>query len=194
KLTSTPHLAGTPADKSNADYVRDEWIKYGLEPVRQNAYNVLLSYPSKEIPTMYQCLTVTTPSSFNHKLKRPPLDVGTLSNDTVRPFNAYAANGTVQGDLVYVNYGRVEDFQLLEGSLNMNVTGKIAVARYGRSSEGTRLSKLKHFGAIGLILYSDPADYAVDGISSVYPDSWWLPGSGSSGGLCIFNKASGVTP
>jgi PA domain len=33
-------------------------------------------------------------------------------------------------------------------------------------------------GCIGMILYSDPADYAVDGITSVYPDSWWLPGTG----------------
>ena len=30
-------------------------------------------------------------------------------------------------------------------------------------------------GALGVILYSDPADYA-NNQSVVYPDSWWLPG------------------
>ncbi|XP_038074787.1 N-acetylated-alpha-linked acidic dipeptidase 2-like [Patiria miniata] len=194
KLTSTPHLAGTPADKSNADYVRDEWIKYGLEPVRQNAYNVLLSYPSKEDPNYVSVLNSDNTQFFQSQAEEPPLDVGTLSNDTVRPFNAYAANGTVQGDLVYVNYGRVEDFQLLEGSLNMNVTGKIAVARYGKIFRGDKAKQAEAFGAIGLILYSDPADYAVDGISSVYPDSWWLPGSGVQRGSLYIQQGVGGDP
>ena len=34
------------------------------------------------------------------------------------------------------------------------------------------------FGAIGLILYSDPADYSLNSNVDVYPDSWWLPGTG----------------
>ena len=34
------------------------------------------------------------------------------------------------------------------------------------------------YGAIGLILFSDPADYAVDNDLGVYPDTWYLPGTG----------------
>jgi hypothetical protein len=33
-------------------------------------------------------------------------------------------------------------------------------------------------GCSGMIFYTDPADYVVDGISAVYPDSCWLPGTG----------------
>jgi len=33
-------------------------------------------------------------------------------------------------------------------------------------------------GIIGLILYSDPADYSIDPDVPTFPDSWWLPGTG----------------
>ena len=37
----------------------------------------------------------------------------------------------------------------------------------------------EQYGCIGLILYSDPANYAMSGLDpDVYPDSWFLPGSG----------------
>ena len=41
-----------------------------------------------------------------------------------------------------------------------------------------QVQNAQEYGAAGIILYTDPADYAVDGESSVYPDSWWLPGTG----------------
>lgn len=43
------------------------------------------------------------------------------------------------------------------------------------------------YGAIGIILYSDPDDYA-DGqtnSSSVYPNDWWLPTSGVQRGSLV---------
>ena len=53
-------------------------------------------------------------------------------------FLAYSAAGEVQGDLVYVNYGTIEDFELLADESNTdyytNVTGKICIVRYGRVS------------------------------------------------------------
>ena len=49
----------------------------------------------------------------------------------------------------------------------------------------------QQFGCIGIILYTDPKDFAVSGVTEVYPHSWWLPGTGvqrgtlklSNGGL-----------
>ncbi len=130
------------------------------------------------------------------RTEEPPLDGETIGDDVVKPFNAYAAAGTVENELVYVNYGRVEDFQLLERTLGVNVTGKIAIARYGKIFRGDKVKQAQNFGAIGLILYSDPADYAVDGISSVYPDSWWLPGYGVQRGSLFITGVGGdpLTP
>ena len=52
-------------------------------------------------------------------------------------------------------------------------------------------------GAKGLILYSDPADYAIDdGNVQVYPDGWWLPETGAQRGNTFVSDAKGdpVTP
>ena len=41
---------------------------------------------------------------------------------------AYAPNGTVQGDLVYANYGNEDDFQTL-AQHNISVKGRIVIIR-----------------------------------------------------------------
>ena len=41
--------------------------------------------------------------------------------------------------MVYVNYGRREDFKLLK-SMNVNCSGKIVIARYGRVFRGDKVT------------------------------------------------------
>ncbi len=36
----------------------------------------------------------------------------------------------------------------------------------------------EEYGCLGLILYSDPQDYSMDGVTEFYPDSEFLPGTG----------------
>ena len=45
----------------------------------------------------------------------------------------------VQGELVYVNYGRVEDYLILENLTAINVTGKIVLVRYGKIFRGDKV-------------------------------------------------------
>ncbi len=47
-----------------------------------------------------------------------------------------------------------------------------------------------HQGCVGLILYSDPKDYAAGTGLGHYPDTWWLPGSGVQRGTI---KAVGLS-
>lgn len=47
-----------------------------------------------------------------------------------------------QGDLVYVNYGRTEDFFQLERQMDINVTGKIVIVRYGKIFRGNKVGKV----------------------------------------------------
>ena len=63
---------------------------------------------------------------------------------------------------MYVNYGRREDFQAL-AQLGLDLTGKIAVARYGKIFRGLKAMIGQMYGIAGLIIYSDPAD---DGFAS----------------------------
>jgi hypothetical protein len=44
-MTRIPHLAGTEYDKVSADYLKDNFISYGLDEVELFDYDVLLDYP-----------------------------------------------------------------------------------------------------------------------------------------------------
>jgi len=42
--------------------------------------------------------------------------------------------------LIYVNYGRVEDYRYIEENMtSINVTGKIVIARYGKIFRGDKV-------------------------------------------------------
>src|SRR5690606_25948194 len=87
--------------------------------------------------------------------------------------NGYSGAGDVSGELVYVNYGLIEDYARLD-SLGVSVRGRIAVARYGRSFRGIKAREAERNGAIGLIIYSDPIE---DGFvrGDVYPEGPMRP-------------------
>ena len=46
----------------------------------------------------------------------------------------------------------------------------------------------------GLIMYTDPKDYAVVGLNEVFPDSVYLPGTGVQRGTLELNKGDPLTP
>ncbi|KAK8720840.1 hypothetical protein OTU49_013053, partial [Cherax quadricarinatus] len=97
--------------------------------------------------------------------------------------------------LVYANYARVEDFDRLE-ELNVSVRGCVVIARYGKIFRGNKLVHAEKRGAIGLILFSDPNDVALEGQEkeAVYPNTWWLPGSGIERGSTFLISGDPLTP
>lgn len=56
---------------------------------------------------------------------------------------------SVQADLVYVNYGRTEDFFKLEREMGINCTGKIVIARYGKIFRGNKVRVVLYFSLCG---------------------------------------------
>src|SRR6185436_917865 len=101
----------------------------------------------------------------------------------VPPFNAYAGDGDVTAEVVYVNYGLIRDYRVLD-SLDINVRGKIVIARYGRSFRGIKVREAERHGAAGLILFSDPQD---DGYvrGDVYPQGPMRPATGIQRGSVL---------
>lgn len=59
---------------------------------------------------------------------------------------------------------------------------------------GDILHNAANFGCSGAILYSDPAEVAADGISDVYPKTFWLPGSGIQRGTVGMENGDPETP
>ena len=48
-MTNTSHLAGTDRDRSSAEYLVNAWKQQGLTSAQLIDYDVLLSYPDKNI-------------------------------------------------------------------------------------------------------------------------------------------------
>src|SRR5208283_2701541 len=94
----------------------------------------------------------------------------------VMPFNGSSASGDVTGEVVYANYGRLEDFNQLAAQ-HIDLHGKIVIARYGSNFRGVKVYLAEQRGAIGVLLYSDPQD---DGYAKgdAWPVGPWRPETG----------------
>uniref|UniRef100_A0A8D1EPK7 N-acetylated-alpha-linked acidic dipeptidase 2 n=1 Tax=Sus scrofa TaxID=9823 RepID=A0A8D1EPK7_PIG len=127
-------------------------------------------------------------------LEPPPEGYENVKN-VVPPYNAFSPQGMPEGELIYVNYARTEDFFKLERELNINCTGKIVIARYGKIFRGNKVKNAMLAGAKGIILYSDPADYSAPGVQP-YPKGWNLPGTGVQRGNVLNLNGAGdpLTP
>ncbi|XP_026562603.1 putative N-acetylated-alpha-linked acidic dipeptidase [Pseudonaja textilis] len=194
-FTQQPHLAGTQENLHLAEQIQANWKAFGLDSVHLAPYDVLLSYPNETSPNYIALIDEHGQEIFNTSLSEPvPAGYETIE-DIVPPYSAFSARGEPEGDLVYVNYGRIEDFHRLERDMGINCSGKIVIVRYGKIFRGNKVKNAYLAGAKGLILYSDPADSCAPGVQP-YPDGWNLPGSGAQRGNVLLLDGAGdpLTP
>ncbi|XP_038123930.1 N-acetylated-alpha-linked acidic dipeptidase 2 [Cyprinodon tularosa] len=195
KFTRLPHLAGTEQNLKYAEQIMKEWKDFGLDSVEMVPYDILLSYPDKSQPNYISIVDHSGNEVFNTSLAEPvPQGYEDVSN-IVPPYSAYSPKGHPQGELVYVNYGRTEDFFQLEREMGINATGKIVIVRYGKIFRGNKVKNAMLAGAKGVIMFSDPADYWAAGVQP-YPDGWNLPGGGVQRGNVLNLNGAGdpLTP
>uniref|UniRef100_A0AAZ3SVN2 Aminopeptidase NAALADL1 n=1 Tax=Oncorhynchus tshawytscha TaxID=74940 RepID=A0AAZ3SVN2_ONCTS len=139
KFTRLPHLAGTEQNLQLAEQIKGEWLAYGLDSVEMVPYDVLLSYPNISQPNYISIVDELGNEMFNTSLSEPVPEGYENVSDIVPPYSAFSAQGQPVGDLVYVNYGRTEDFFQLEREMGINVTGKIVIVRYGNVFRGNKM-------------------------------------------------------
>ncbi|XP_014674344.1 PREDICTED: N-acetylated-alpha-linked acidic dipeptidase 2-like isoform X2 [Priapulus caudatus] len=198
-FTSTSHLAGDEQDRIQAEYVKKLWQDQGLDSVDLQSYDVLLSYPDVNSPNTVSLLDDKGTAVYTTDVQEKPLtDDQADADNIIPPFHAYSASGTPTGVLVYVNYGRVEDFNYLTRNKSMNLTNAIMLCRYGKVFRGEKIVNAQAHGAAGVIIFSDPSDYAMDGTEpeNVYPNTWWLPPTGVQRGTLKLSSPPGdpLTP
>lgn len=188
-LTRAPHVAGTPAQAATRDYVLERLRSWGLEAWSKE-YTVYLPHPDSVaawvIPGPGAPAVALT-------LREPALAADSSSHGPqVPPFNAYTGDGDVAAEVVYVNYGLLEDYRTLD-SLGVTVRGRIAIARYGRSFRGIKAREAERHGAAGLIIYSDPQE---DGYSrgDIYPQGPMRPWGGIQRGSILNVNGDPTTP
>lgn len=182
KLTSEPHVAGTLGDRRVSDYIASEFRADGLE-TELVEYKVLLSYPK------HVSLELIAPVS--RRLANPELpisgDADTRPSDPMArmPWNGYSPSADITRPVIYVNYGRPEDYDRLE-QMHVDVKGRIVLARYFHGYRGGKSMEAENRGAAGVIVYSDPAD---DGASKgkVYPNGPWGPAEHFQRGAVVYD-------
>ena len=175
-LSARPHHVGSPYDKQNAEWILAQYNQWGWD-AHIETFQVLFPTPKTRLLEM---------GSFHARLEEPAIAGDPTSNqkdEQLPTYNAYSPDGDVTAPLIYVNYGLVEDYEEL-ARYGISVKGAIVIARYGNSWRGIKPKVAAEHGAIGCILYSDPANdgYA---INQVFPDGPMRPGEGVQRGSVL---------
>ena len=182
-FTEKPHLAGSRQNYELAQYVAKQWRAYGLQDVKLIEHPVYLPWPIR-----YEA-TIVSPVEEKLSLQEEPIpqDKDSYSTEVGIPYCAYSANVDVTAEVVYVNSGNPEDYDLL-AKKGIDVRGKIALARYSvpYSYRGFKALTAQQRGAAALLLYSDPAE---DGYKKgeVYPWGPWGPESHLQRGGIVYD-------
>ena len=161
QMAAEPNHVGSPHDKANADFLLAQFKAWGWD-AHIETYKVLYPTPISETLEMGGA----RPFTATLQEKDIPGDTTSTAKEPSLPaYLAYQGDGDVTAPLVYVNYGVVEDYKRLEQT-GISVKGKIVIVRYGESWRGLKVKLAQDHGAVGALIYSDPAD---DGYSNDLP-------------------------
>jgi N-acetylated-alpha-linked acidic dipeptidase len=153
RLSARPHHVGSPYDKDNAEWILARFREWGWD-AQIETFDVLFPTPKERIVEM------VAPKRFRAQLTEPPVagDVtSTQTDEQLATYNAYSKDGDVTAPLVFVNYGREEDYDELARH-GVSVTGAIVIAKYGQTWRGLKPKFAAEHGAVGCLIYSDPED------------------------------------
>jgi N-acetylated-alpha-linked acidic dipeptidase len=180
-LTAEPHLAATPEDRKTAEYVAEKFRAAGLD-TEIVPYRVLLNWPKVVRMEAFDPsgkLLISGPTR-----EHVDGDPGQDDPRVVMPFNGSSGSGDVTGEVVYANYGRLEDFDQL-ATQHVDLHGKIVLVRYGGNFRGVKVYIAQQRGAAGVLIYSDPQD---DGYykGDPWPIGPWRPDTGVQRGSVQF--------
>jgi N-acetylated-alpha-linked acidic dipeptidase len=152
-MASEPNHVGSPHDKANAEWELAKFKEFGWD-AHMETFQVLYPTPISET------LELKGAHPFKATLQEPPIpgDTSATAKEYALPaYLAYQGDGDVTAPLVYVNYGMPDDYKALE-RMGISVKGKIVITRYGAGWRGLKPKLAYEHGAVGCIIYSDPAD------------------------------------
>ncbi|KAM4692728.1 inactive N-acetylated-alpha-linked acidic dipeptidase-like protein 2 [Discoglossus pictus] len=125
----------------------------GLNEVQLVNYSVLLDLPGSSPNTITlnngQCYYPSGQQCDEESRKHK-------SQESLYSYAAYSAKGTLEGEVIDVQYGTVEDLQRIK--LEKNVTNRIALLKLGFLPLVYKISLLEEFGFGGALIYVDPCD------------------------------------
>ncbi len=163
QMSSAPNHVSSPHDRANAEFILAQYKAWGWDA---HIETFMVLYPTPISTTV----ELVAPVAITLGGQEPAIPEDSTSGNTagaLPPYVAFQGDGDVTADVVYVNYGLPDDYKAL-ARRGISVKGKIAIARYGRGWRGLKPKLAQEQGAIGCIIYSDPAN---DGYAQgdVYP-------------------------
>ncbi len=172
QMASAPNHVGSAHDKANAEFILSQFKAWGWD-AKIETFEVLYPTPLKAQ------LNLVGPVAVPLGGQEPTIPEDATSanlKDALPPYVAFQGDGDVTADVVYVNYGLPADYAAL-ARRGISVKGKIALARYGGGWRGLKPKLAQEQGAIGALIYSDPAN---DGYATAdtYPNGGGRPDTG----------------
>ncbi|WP_419803673.1 transferrin receptor-like dimerization domain-containing protein [Terriglobus sp.] len=152
-LAAHPHNVGSAAQRANADWLLKQYLSWGWD-AHIEQFDVLYPTPKTRV------LELTGAKPYKARLMEPEVPEDPYTHDkspAMPPYNIYAADGDVTAPLIYVNYGNKADYEELD-RYGVSVKGAVVIARYGGGWRGLKPKLAAMHGAVGCIIYSDPAD------------------------------------
>jgi len=152
-MSAAPNHVGSPHDRANAEMQLALFKQWGWD-ARIEEFEVL--YPTPISTT----LELISPDHRTLGGQEPAVAEDPSSANlagALPPYVAYQGDGDVTAPVVYVNYGMPDDYEAL-AARGISVKGKIVLARYGSGWRGLKPKLAQEHGALGCLIYSDPAD------------------------------------
>ncbi len=162
RMSSAPNHLGSPHDKVNADFILAKFKEFGWDARIETYY---VAYPTPKTVSV----EMVAPTTHKATMTEGPVAgdrTSTQVADELPAYTAFGGDGDITADVVYVNQGMPADYEQLARN-GIDVKGKIVVARYGGGWRGLKPKLAQEHGAVGCIIYSDPAD---DGYGT--DDTW----------------------
>ena len=150
-VTANPHPAGSAAQARVGDYLAQTMEEAGLA-VTRHPYDVYLPELTDDVE-----VHIVTPVAMQLSNREPALAEDRFSGhpNLLNGWNAFSGSGDVTGEVVYVNYGRREDYVALD-SIGVSLAGKVVIARYGGNFRGYKVKFAEERGAVGVIMFNAP--------------------------------------
>ena len=189
EYSRVPHIAGSAQNsiylaQKTADYLR-EW---GWDEIE------LMSMPCLLTNLTYRSVNVTDPGTgdvvYACSLEEANVVNESAWESALKPSLGYSGAGRVSGKVVWANYGREEDFKVLD-DLRVDLNGTIVVVRYGEIFRGDKVKMAAVRGAIGVIIVNDPYDVAK---GPVFPDGPWASNTSVQRGSIYNGEGDPLTP
>uniref|UniRef100_A0A1U8CCU9 Transferrin receptor protein 2 n=1 Tax=Mesocricetus auratus TaxID=10036 RepID=A0A1U8CCU9_MESAU len=150
RLTSLrERVAGSVRMATLVQDILDTFSRQKLDHVWTDTHYVGLQFPDPAHPNSLHWVDAAGSAQEQLPLEDPEV------------YCPYSATGNATGKLVYAHYGRQEDLQDLRAQ-GVELAGSLLLVRVGITSFAQKVAIAQDFGAQGVLVYPDPADFSQD--------------------------------